>query len=321
MSSNTTSKADTKSKLDSQSQLNSRSEEATSQANSKSREDTKSQANNKSQAKSKSQANTKSQAKTNSQANSKSQINSKSQLNSRNQLSSKSKEEWEGEGAGEDEDEDELELEDLVDEARAETSELLLDDDIYDVGGEEGDFIADSSHQSGLMIDDEDEVDEVEEGEEDEAGEDEADDEDLDAIRFSELELSESNDDQADTPKSAKKVLSSDAESSPESENDDGEAENPEIPAEYWQVQRLIKYVKAGNPTATIIAMSSLRDFNLRDYYVQIAIKEAGGLEVLLNILETDENRCKIAALLVLREISSNPEISRNIYNMRVYIF
>lgn len=32
-----------------------------------------------------------------------------------------------------------------------------------------------------------------------------------------------------------------------------------------------------------------------------MAIKEGGGLEVLLNILETDENRCKIAALLVLR--------------------
>lgn len=82
-------------------------------------------------------------------------------------------------------------------------------------------------------------------------------------------------------------------------------------------MQRLIRYVKAGNPTATIIAMSSLRDFNLRENYVQMAIKEAGGLEVLLNILETDENRCKIASLLVLREISSNPDISRAIYNMK----
>ena len=64
--------------------------------------------------------------------------------------------------------------------------------------------------------------------------------------------------------------------------------------------------------------MSSLRDFNLRDKYVQQAIKDAGGLEVLLNILETDENRCKIAALLVLREITTNTEISRVIFNMRV---
>ena len=76
--------------------------------------------------------------------------------------------------------------------------------------------------------------------------------------------------------------------------------------------------MQAGNPTATIISMSSLRDFNLRDKYVQMAIRESAGLEVLLNILETEENRCKIAALLVLREITSNPEISRAIYNMKV---
>ncbi|ODM98597.1 Armadillo repeat-containing protein 4 [Orchesella cincta] len=171
----------------------------------------------------------------------------------------------------------------------------------------------DPEDPSGILEDDEGE------GEDDEEEEEEEDD-DLDGINFSDLELSESNDDQPSMSRKAtkQKVLSSDAESSPESENDEADqADNQEIPAEYWQVQRLIKYVKAGNPTATIIAMSSLRDFNLRDNYVQLAIKEAGGLEVLLNILETDENRCKIASLLVLREISSNPEISRNIYNMR----
>lgn len=137
------------------------------------------------------------------------------------------------------------------------------------------------------------------------------------------LELSDSNEDHPKRAhnQSAFLNLSSDAESSPDSEGDDGDRQdNGDIPAEFWQVQRLIKYVKAGNPTATIIAMSSLRDFNLRENFVQMAIKEAGGLEVLLNILETDENRCKIAALLVLREISSNPDISRAIYNMKVYI-
>lgn len=145
---------------------------------------------------------------------------------------------------------------------------------------------------------------------------------DFDMMDLSKLELSESNEDQQGSRhggQKSRRVFSSDAESSPESETEDADrARSPEIPAEYWQVQRLIKYVKAGNPTATIIAMSSLRDFNLRERFVQMAIKEAGGLEVLLNILETDENRCKIASLLVLREISSNPEISRNIYNMRV---
>lgn len=175
-----------------------------------------------------------------------------------------------------------------------------------------------------LTVDDEllDQIDDTVAPEDDDGEEDETDFTGLESVRISELEISESNDDQAtNTSKTGRKVLSSDAESSPESENEEvDQADRQEIPAEYWQVQRLIKYVKAGNPTATIIAMSSLRDYNLRDYYVQMAIKEAGGLEVLLNILETDENRCKIAAMLVLREISANPEISRNIYNMRVTV-
>lgn len=192
--------------------------------------------------------------------------------------------------------------------------ENINDDDFI----EPDDIEVQSNLPTGSLLDDDTDVKDLEGtgGQEEEEGEF---DEDLDLINLSELELSESNEDQPAAVKTPKKVLSSDAESSPESDNEEADqAENNEIPAEYWQVQRLIKYVKAGNPTATIIAMSSLRDFNLRDYYVQMAIKEAGGLEVLLNILETDENRCKIAALLVLREISSNPEISRIIYNLRV---
>ncbi|CAG7823011.1 unnamed protein product [Allacma fusca] len=114
-------------------------------------------------------------------------------------------------------------------------------------------------------------------------------------------------------------VLSSDAESSDATNGEDWQARpaSPDYPPEYWQVQRLIKYIKAGNPTATIISLSSLRDFNLRDKFVQHAIKDSSGLEVLLNILETEESRCKRAALLVIREVTSSPDISRSLFNMR----
>lgn len=101
---------------------------------------------------------------------------------------------------------------------------------------------------------------------------------------------------------------SSDAESSASSQGVCGGGEwkeqqisSPELPPEYWQVQRLIKYIKAGNQTATIIALSALRDYNLRDDVIQRAIKDSGGMEVLLNILETDESRCKVASLQVGR--------------------
>lgn len=43
-------------------------------------------------------------------------------------------------------------------------------------------------------------------------------------------------------------------------------------------------------------------------------------MEVLLNILETDESRCKISALKVIRDVTYNSEISRALFNMRVCI-
>jgi len=44
-----------------------------------------------------------------------------------------------------------------------------------------------------------------------------------------------------------------------------------DLPSEYWQIQKLIKYLKGGNPTATLIALCSLRDFDLSQDICQIA--------------------------------------------------
>ena len=67
-----------------------------------------------------------------------------------------------------------------------------------------------------------------------------------------------------------------------------------DLPSEYWQIQRLVKYLKGGNPTATVIALSSIRDFNLSMDICQLAIRDAGGLEVLVNLLETDTIDCQV---------------------------
>ena len=67
-----------------------------------------------------------------------------------------------------------------------------------------------------------------------------------------------------------------------------------DLPTEYWQIQRLVKYLKGGNPTATVIALSSIRDFNLAVETCQMAIRDVGGLEVLVNLLETDDIDCKV---------------------------
>lgn len=114
---------------------------------------------------------------------------------------------------------------------------------------------------------------------------------------------------------------SSDAESSEEEDKEDladGSSSSPDMPSEYWQVQKLIKFIKAGNATATIIALSSLRDYDLTDEVIQKGIKESGGVEVLLNILETDEWTSKRAALFALKDIAYKPALCRTIFNMRV---
>ena len=46
------------------------------------------------------------------------------------------------------------------------------------------------------------------------------------------------------------------------------------------KVQKLVRYLKIGNQTATIIAICNLIDFDLRKEFVQLAIMDAGGLEV-----------------------------------------
>ncbi|XP_062956987.1 outer dynein arm-docking complex subunit 2 [Cynocephalus volans] len=91
---------------------------------------------------------------------------------------------------------------------------------------------------------------------------------------------------------------------------------NADLPSEYWQIQKLVKYLKGGNQTATVIALCSIRDFNLAQETCQLAIRDVGGLEVLINLLDTDEVKCKIGSLKILKEISHNPQIRRNIVDL-----
>ncbi|XP_076445145.1 outer dynein arm-docking complex subunit 2-like [Babylonia areolata] len=111
------------------------------------------------------------------------------------------------------------------------------------------------------------------------------------------------------------------SESSTESEEEEETVErraetNADLPSEYWQIQKLVKYLKGGNQTATIIALCSLRDFNLAQETCQLAIRDVGGLEVLINLLDTEEVKCKIGALKILKEISRNTQIRRAIADL-----
>ena len=39
-----------------------------------------------------------------------------------------------------------------------------------------------------------------------------------------------------------------------------------------------------------------MRDFNLQQETCQLAIRDVGGLEVLINLLDTDDIKCKVGA-------------------------
>jgi len=47
------------------------------------------------------------------------------------------------------------------------------------------------------------------------------------------------------------------------------------------QIQKLVRYLKIGNQTATVIALCVLYDFDLSREHCQLAILDAGGLEVI----------------------------------------
>ena len=55
--------------------------------------------------------------------------------------------------------------------------------------------------------------------------------------------------------------------SSESEEEEDGnerrQEQGTDLPAEYWQIQKLVKYLKWGNQTATVIALCAMLDFNL----------------------------------------------------------
>ncbi|XP_032561412.1 armadillo repeat-containing protein 4 [Chiroxiphia lanceolata] len=79
-----------------------------------------------------------------------------------------------------------------------------------------------------------------------------------------------------------------------------------DLSPEYWGIQKLSKYVKAGDPTATVIALCSMRDFNMAQESCQLAFKDTGCLEVLINLLDTEETNCQTGSLKILKEISQN---------------
>ncbi|NXY41729.1 ARMC4 protein, partial [Ceuthmochares aereus] len=91
---------------------------------------------------------------------------------------------------------------------------------------------------------------------------------------------------------------------------------NTDLPSEYWGIQKLARFLKGGNPTATVLALCFMRHFNLAQEPCQMAIRDSGCLEVLINLLDTEEIKCQIGSLKILKEISQNTLIRHAIADL-----
>lgn len=113
----------------------------------------------------------------------------------------------------------------------------------------------------------------------------------------------------------ADKYQSESSSSSCDSEEDEelSRKVKPELTTEYWDIHKLIKFLKLGNPTATVIALCALRDLSLEQESSQLAILDLGGITILLNILKTDYWRCVVGSLKILRVITNTKRINTEI--------
>ncbi|XP_046859302.1 outer dynein arm-docking complex subunit 2-like [Xenia sp. Carnegie-2017] len=99
-------------------------------------------------------------------------------------------------------------------------------------------------------------------------------------------------------------------------EEDDRKIDLATLPAskltsDFWQIQRLIKFVKIGNQTATLIALCALNDFDMRSEVCQMAVRDANGLTMFTNMLRTDHDKCKIATMKLLEPLTDKSKYNR----------
>ncbi|EDO45816.1 predicted protein [Nematostella vectensis] len=105
--------------------------------------------------------------------------------------------------------------------------------------------------------------------------------------------------------------------SSEESEDDDITRKiRPELTTEYWEIHRLVKYLRAGNPTVTIIALCALQDFSIEQEGCQLSLLDLRAAPVLLNLLNTDNYSCMIGSLQLLRRLSCSKFVNLELYRL-----
>lgn len=66
-----------------------------------------------------------------------------------------------------------------------------------------------------------------------------------------------------------------------------------------------------GSPTATLLALCGLSRYDLSQTMCQQALDISQAMDVLINVLEADDHKCKVAALRVLQKMVQIPYFQR----------
>ncbi|XP_075232467.1 armadillo repeat-containing protein gudu-like [Lycorma delicatula] len=61
---------------------------------------------------------------------------------------------------------------------------------------------------------------------------------------------------------------------------------NEDIPSEYWQVQKFVKFIKTADQMATALCLAYVDDYNMNDVWVQMGIRDIGIIPTIVRFLE-----------------------------------
>ncbi|KAL1129974.1 hypothetical protein AAG570_012918, partial [Ranatra chinensis] len=75
-------------------------------------------------------------------------------------------------------------------------------------------------------------------------------------------------------------------------------------------------FEQCGNQTATVIALGCLKEYQFNNAVSLAAIKDVGGLETLVNLLQTENHKCIVGSLGVLGEVCHSREMQKQLTDM-----
>uniref|UniRef100_A0A1A8JHW6 Armadillo repeat containing 4 n=2 Tax=Nothobranchius kuhntae TaxID=321403 RepID=A0A1A8JHW6_NOTKU len=110
------------------------------------------------------------------------------------------------------------------------------------------------------------------------------------------------------------------SETSSESEDDEEPKwfleRKKDLAPEFLHIQKLVRILKAGDQMATVLVIVALLDLDWTNETFQLALQDTGGLQILVNLLDTGEERCMTGSLKLLRELCQSVQMRQTVVDL-----